>query len=125
MHFPSEIDTAVALLHSSELLWCSMCQTSDYIPLQVYTPESLEEGLSSAAAAFVQSEVQVLPSERKLVMSKIFQWYGGDFGSKADIVTLLQKHLTGSAREQLASISGDPSSIEFTYREYDWSQNQS
>ena len=93
--------------------------------LQVYTPESLEEGLSSAAAAFVQSEVQVLPAEGKLVMSKIFQWYGGDFGSKADIITLLQKYLTGSAKEQLTSISGDPDNIELTYREYDWSQNQS
>ena len=123
--FSAKPDVAVALMHSSELLWCSMCPTSGDIPLQVYTPESLEEGLSSAAAAFVQSEVQVLPSERKLVMSKIFQWYGGDFGSKADIVTLLQKYLPGSAGEQLASISGDPNSIKFTYREYDWSQNQS
>ena len=93
--------------------------------MQVYTPDSLEEGLSSAAAAFVQSEVQVLPSERKLVMSKIFQWYGGDFGSKADIITLLQKYLTGSAKEQLASMSAESDSIDFTYREYDWSQNQS
>lgn len=93
--------------------------------MQVYTPESLEEGLSSAAAAFVQSEVEVLPSERKLVMSKIFQWYGADFGSKADIISLLQKYLTGRTRDRLASISGDPDKIEFTYREYDWSQNQS
>ena len=46
-------------------------------------------------------------------MSKIFQWYGADFGSKADIISLLQKYLTGSAREiRLASISGDPDKIE-------------
>lgn len=93
--------------------------------MQVYTPESLEEGLSSAASAFVESEVEVVPSERKLVMSKIFQWYGGDFGSKADIVALLQKYLTGNAHKQLESISADPDSIEFSYREYDWSQNSS
>ncbi|CAL5220200.1 g2173 [Coccomyxa viridis] len=102
-----------------------VCGAKSCPPIKVYTPESLEEGLSSAAAAFVQSEVQVLPAEGKLVMSKIFQWYGGDFGSKADIITLLQKYLTGSAKEQLTSISGDPDNIELTYREYDWSQNQS
>ena len=57
--------------------------------LQVYTPGTLEEGLASAAAAFVEGEVQVVPAERRLVMSKIFQWYGSDFGSKADILALL------------------------------------
>ena len=91
----------------------------------MYTAESLEEGLSSAASAFVESEVQVVSSERKLIVSKIFQWYGQDFGSKADIVALLLRYLTGSAREQLASMSEDPDSIEFSFKEYDWTQNSS
>lgn len=91
----------------------------------MYTAESLEEGLSSAASAFVESEVRVVSSERKLIMSKIFQWYGQDFGGKADIVALLLRYLTGSAREQLALMSEDPDSIEFSFKEYDWSQNSS
>lgn len=92
---------------------------------QVYTPESLEEGLSSAASAFIESEVEVVASENKLVLSKIFQWYGSDFGSKADIVALLLKYLTGNAKKQLESISRKPDSIDFSYREYDWDQNSS
>ena len=68
-------------------------------PLQVYKPDTLEEGLSSAAAAFVEGEVQVVLAERRLVMSKIFQWYGSDFGSKADILALLLRYLSGDAKD--------------------------
>ena len=93
--------------------------------LQVYTPDTLEEGLASAAAAFVEGEVQVVPAERRLVMSKIFQWYGSDFGSKADIVALLLRYLSGDAMTDLESLAEDMDSIQFTYKEYDWSQNSS
>ena len=93
--------------------------------LQVYTPGTLEEGLASAAAAFVEGEVQVVPAERRLVMSKIFQWYGSDFGSKADILALLLRYLSGDAKTDLESLAEDMDSIQFTYKEYDWSQNSS
>ena len=58
-------------------------------------------------------------------MSKILQWYGQNFGSKADIIALLLRYLTGSAREQLASKWEDPDSIEFSFKEYDYSQKSS
>ena len=93
--------------------------------LQVYTPDTLEEGLASAAAAFVEGEVQVVPAERSLVMSKIFQWYGSDFGSKADIVALLLRYLSGDAKEALELLAEDVDSIQLKYKEYDWSQNSS
>ena len=93
--------------------------------LQVYTPNTLEEGLASAAATFVEGEVQVVPAERSLVMSKIFQWYGSDFGSKADIVALLLRYLSGDAKEGLELLAEDVDSIQLRYKEYDWSQNSS
>ena len=79
--------------------------------------------MAAAAAAFVESEVQVVPAERRLVMSKIFQWYGSDFGSKADILALLLRYLSGDARNDLESLVEDMDSIQFSYKEYDWSQN--
>ena len=81
--------------------------------------------MAAAAAAFVESEVQVVPAERRLVMSKIFQWYGSDFGSKADILALLLRYLSGDARNDLEALVEDMDSIQFSYKEYDWSQNSS
>ena len=67
--------------------------------------------------------MQVVPAEHRLVMSKIFQWYGSDFGSKADILALLLRYLDGDARNDLESLIEDMNSIQFSYKEYDWSQN--
>ena len=73
----------------------------------------------------MEGEVQVVLVERRLIMSKIFQWYGSDFGSKADIVVLLLRYLSGDARKDLESLAQDLDSIQFSYKEYDWSQNSS
>ena len=68
-------------------------------------------------------EVEVLPEERRLVMSKIFQWYGGDFGSKADLLAFLLAHLPERKRSSLRGMIDGVHDIRFDFKPYDWSQN--
>ena len=70
-------------------------------------------------------EVEVLPEERRLVMSKIFQWYGGDFGSKADLLAFLLAHLPERKRSSLRGLIDGVHDIRFDFKPYDWSQNVS
>jgi hypothetical protein len=90
---------------------------------QVYTAEALEEGLHSAALAFVQSEVEVHADRRELVLSKIFQWYGADFGARSDLLAFLLKHLAEPQRSALRALIDGEHEIVFKFKPYDWSLN--
>lgn len=63
--------------------------------------------------------------EQKLVLSKIFQWYAPDFGSRADLVALFLRHLTGEQKAQLEGLLEKVSAdkLNFQFKPYDWSQN--
>jgi hypothetical protein len=45
----------------------------------VYSPANLERGLLAAARNFCEQEIDVT-EEKMVTLSKIFQWYGSDFG---------------------------------------------
>ncbi len=70
-------------------------------------------------------EVQVNVEACKLVLSKIFQWYGKDFGSKADLVALLVRHMPTEQKKQLEGLlaSASAEELKFEFKPYDWSQN--
>jgi len=53
--------------------------------------------------------------------------YGGDFGTKKDLLVFLLKHLPEAGSRALEAMLedclGDVKSIKFSFRPYDWSQN--
>ena len=59
------------------------------------------------------------------MLSKIFQWYARDFGSKEDLVNLLMKYLPSEEKLKLENFVSMASveKLRFEYRPYDWSQN--
>lgn len=67
----------------------------------------------------------MVPEERKLILSKIFQWYGKDFGSRTDVVNLLLRYLPPTEKQQLEGLLANVAAEElhFEYAPYDWSQN--
>ncbi|KAK9842350.1 hypothetical protein WJX81_008014 [Elliptochloris bilobata] len=104
-----------------------VCGAKSCPPIKVYTAAALEEGLEAAAASFCESEVEVREGDKELVMSKVFSWYGGDFGSKKQLLIFLLRHLPEPASRALEAVLedclGDVNSIRFTFKPYDWSQN--
>ncbi len=51
-----------------------VCGAKSCPPIKLYSAETLEEGLTGAAEAFCQGEVQVDEAAREVAMSKIFKW---------------------------------------------------
>ena len=69
------------------------CGANSCPPIRVYVPGRLEVGLEGAAAAFCGGEVAVDVAARTLTLSSIFKWYGGDFGTKAELIRFLESHV--------------------------------
>lgn len=90
---------------------------------QAFTATDLRERLQQAARRFARdrSKNRYLPKEKKLVVSKIFEWYGDDFvsryaagGNKLDAI---RGYFSTFLNEPL------PSDLSVTYGDYDWRLN--
>ena len=75
--FNTEINHTLVFIFSSDL--CDFVQSCP--PIQVYSAKNLERGLAMAARNFCAQEVEVVPEARRVRLSKIFLWYGSDFGA--------------------------------------------
>lgn len=56
-------------------------------------------------------------------LSKIFKWYGMDFGSQRDLMEWLQDYVDDSASAALGKLLKSESAVTLKYNEYDWGQN--
>eukprot|EP00878_Enallax_costatus_P009243 GHUV01009661.1.p1 GENE.GHUV01009661.1~~GHUV01009661.1.p1 ORF type:complete len:515 (+),score=139.91 GHUV01009661.1:157-1701(+) len=104
-----------------------VCGAKSCPPIKLYSPDTLEEGLSGAAEAFIVSDVEVDRSARKVHLSKIFSWYYPDFGSdKAERLKFLLQYLPERPRQDLQQmLAADPSArgITVQHKTYDWDIN--
>jgi hypothetical protein len=100
-----------------------VCGSRSCPPIGFYTSEEIEEQLELAAASFINSqEVEIIPSENLLRISKIFRWYKRDFGgSEGAIIQFLLRYLdAGEKKNFLESLQ---EAVRMRYRDYDWSLN--
>ena len=103
------------------------CGANSCPPIRVYAPGRLEVGLEGAAAAFCSSEVEVDLNRATVRLSSIFKWYGGDFGTKEDLLKFLIENLgegagTRDHLQQLVAKNG-VEGITLEYKPYDWTVN--
>lgn len=108
-----------------------VCGAKSCPPIRVFDAENLELGLEAAAEAFVDDDVEMDEANGELMVtvSKIFQWYAGDFGSsKEDTLAFVRKYLRGGKGELLGRYLDQPggaAGVKVAYRTYDWSVNGS
>ena len=86
------------------------CGAKSCPPILFYRLESFEQEIEAATKGFL-SENTVLYKET-LVLSKLFLYYSGDFGSKQDKIDFAKKYAGLGNLEQVKRID---------YAEYDWS----
>lgn len=92
------------------------CGARSCPPIGVYSAGAIESQLEVATRNFVNQEV-VLDRHGRLVCSKLFKWYRGDFGDDAALARFLVRHLDeGPARAALAA--GARPCVRF--RSYSW-----
>ncbi len=118
-------------------------------PLRVYKlGAGLERGLRLATAAFVEREVKMdvphrevtsyhmcVPFQRvltdiyccsvQITVSKIFFWYGRDFGAAPPESTLafIKPNLTLTKQQAMSTVQTGKGACRVLYSEYDWSLN--
>jgi hypothetical protein len=79
------------------------CGAASCPPVGVYRAAAIDAELDAAARSFVNQETAV-DARGRVTCSRIFKWYGTDFGSPASVAAFLAAHLDdGPAREALAA----------------------
>jgi hypothetical protein len=92
-------------------------------PIQVYTPEKIDQQLDLAARNFVDADVQIDQDRNTAQLSAIFNWFGKDFGGQRGVINFLIEHLPQGERKTWLLEHRD--TIAFQYKTYDWGLNSS
>ena len=89
------------------------CAAASCPPLwnRAFTADNLDKGLQTRTTAWINNPAYNRVSERSLELSKLFDWYGQDFGDKIDFVN---EYFRGDEISEQANIS---------YLDYDWALN--
>lgn len=106
------------------------CGARSCPPVKTFRAESVDEELRVVAESFVEDDdnVAVGEDDRTLTLSRILDWYGGDFATKrSDLAAVL----AGLARDgtdkqrRLKTAATAATSVRIEFRRYDWSANAS
>jgi len=100
------------------------CGARSCPPIRVYTEERLDSQLEIATESFLTQEVNIETKELgkyKVVMSKLFLWYGKDFGpDHKGMLEWVSQHVGGNNKQLLEALEGD---FEVVFKDYDWAAN--
>lgn len=92
--------------------------------IRVYNERNIGVGLAGAARAFVKGEVTLLPEQSEVLLSKIFKWYKGDFGSTdEDLLRYILEYMDDERKPVLQGMLDGGKKVKLTFKEYDWSTN--
>lgn len=91
------------------------CPILDSVP---YTGANLEARLDAATRRYLTSPTGARAQAGSVELSKIFDWYAGDFGGAAGVLTFVRRHLP----EAQAKALGDSPKVGFI--DYNWTLNQ-
>ena len=94
---------------------CASFSCPNLMP-DAYTAENLNEQLAESGRLYVNHDRGVQVRDGRIVASKIFDWYAGDFGGE----DALKSHWTALASPQKAA---EIEAAEISYYRYDWDLN--
>mmetsp|Transcript_15408 Transcript_15408/g.30300 ORF Transcript_15408/g.30300 Transcript_15408/m.30300 type:complete len:283 (+) Transcript_15408:85-933(+) len=102
-----------------------VCGAKSCPPIRLFSATNLERGLELAATNFVSSDTTVDIESRTVNTSKIFMWYGKDFGAddKA-LLSWMVKYLKEPTKTALQKMLADGDEIKITFADYNWSTNK-
>lgn len=69
------------------------CGAKSCPPIGFYHPDRLDQQLDLATASFLESETEIDETSGEVRVTRLFLWYGGDFGGRKGIRRLLEKYL--------------------------------
>lgn len=101
-----------------------VCGARSCPPIGFYEPKQIDFQLQLAAMSFINSQqVEILPQEGMLLISKIFKWYQADFGgSREAMLDRLLNFLDEGEKKDFLKKNRDR--IRIRYQPYNWNLNQ-
>lgn len=87
------------------------CGAKSCPPIAFYSPEKLEQQLDMAALSFLESETAVFPEKKEVHITRLFQWFLGDFGGMSGIRRILQEKL-----------KLETAGMKLVFKKYDWEE---
>jgi hypothetical protein len=69
------------------------CGAKSCPPIAFYSPERLEQQLEIATLSFLEGETEVFPEKKEIHVTRLFQWFMGDFGGRSGIKRILKEKL--------------------------------
>jgi hypothetical protein len=93
-------------------------------PIEVYTPENLDEELDISGRTFLNAGgMMVDPNQGAVILSKTFKWYRRDFGrTPGDLIRFLAPYLYNESDRDYLLAEADR--LRIRYQEYDWRLNR-
>ncbi|CAN5487872.1 hypothetical protein BH09BAC3_BH09BAC3_33000 [soil metagenome] len=85
------------------------CGAKSCPPIAFYQYDLIDEQLDLAARSFLQTETEINSVIREVHVTKIMQWFKGDFGGENGIRAILLRYL-----------NKDFSDYRIVYKDYDW-----
>jgi hypothetical protein len=96
------------------------CASRSCPPIGVYSADRIDEQLDLATRSFVDADVAINAEQGEIQLSRIFSWYGDDFGGPAGVVALLRRSLPDDERRAWLT---QAQRGRLVYRDYDWRLN--
>lgn len=95
------------------------CGAKSCPPIRIFSDDMLDDQLDLVAKSFCQNDVSIDRVSKMLTLSKIFLWYGGDFGR--DERSIAERIMPYFSSEQVSDFKKIRYHCKFIYRDYDWS----
>lgn len=100
-----------------------VCGARSCPPVGFYEADRVDFQLDLAAASFINGpEVEIIPEDRVVLLSKIFRWYRSDFGgTDTSVLETLLRFLDEGEKKHILANHRDE--FKLRYRPYDWNLN--
>jgi len=80
-------------------------------PIAFYTSERIEQQLEMATGSFLEGETDIFEDKKEVHVTRLFQWFAGDFGGKSGIRKILK-----------AQLDFDSVGFKIVFKEYSWEE---
>lgn len=99
-----------------------VCGSKSCPPIATYQEDKIDKQLDMAASSFINSDNVIIDqAKNRLQLSKIFDWYGKDFGNKAQLISFLAAYRRDPNEQTWLREQGARLSV--SWLDYDWGLN--
>ncbi|XP_072014553.1 uncharacterized protein [Amphiura filiformis] len=105
-----------------------VCGAKSCPPINVYSEKNLDYALNAAAGNYLDSEITVDVNKREIMLPKLLQWYGCDFGETPEEVARWTLPYVSDDKAQemktLLESNDQTDKLQIKYSTYDWQLNK-